>query len=157
MRIRRAEPAEAQLLSEVAMESKGHWGYDPDFLEACRPELTLTPESIEGSEVHVIEANGEVIGFYGLGKREDDVELGHFWVLPKAIGQGFGKRLWEHAIDTARRLGFRRLWDESDPNAKGFYRKMGAKRVGEVPSPVQAGRMLPLLRFSLRDSESPPP
>ena len=33
---------------------------------------------------------------------------------------------------------------ESDPNAAGFYARMGARRVGEVPSKAMAGRMLPV-------------
>ncbi len=32
----------------------------------------------------------------------------------------------------------------SDPNAEGFYLKMGARRVGETPSQPE-GRALPLL------------
>jgi len=37
---------------------------------------------------------------------------------------------------------------DADPNAEGFYLKMGAERVGESPSGSIPGRMLPLLQVS---------
>ena len=33
--IRNARPQEAEWLSELAVRSKGYWGYSPEFLEAC--------------------------------------------------------------------------------------------------------------------------
>jgi hypothetical protein len=36
MRIRPARPDEATDLSALAMRSKAYWGYDDDFLRACR-------------------------------------------------------------------------------------------------------------------------
>ena len=33
---------------------------------------------------------------------------------------------------------------DSDPNAKGYYLKMGAQLIGETPSTVFKGRLLPL-------------
>ncbi|SCB67628.1 GCN5-related N-acetyltransferase [Bacillus mycoides] len=36
---------------------------------------------------------------------------------------------------------------DSDPNAKGFYVKMGAKLIGETPSTVFKNRLLPLLQY----------
>ena len=147
--IRQAAPEEAGLLSGLAMESKASWGYDPDFLEVCRGELTLTPEFVKSSEVWVVEAERAVVGFYSLGPRGQEVELAHFFVAPGAIGRGYGRLLWQHAVEAARNLGFRYLMVESDPYAEGFYQKMGAERVGEAPSTVQSGRLLPLLRFPL--------
>ncbi len=147
-RIRPARPSEAEALSELALRSKGHWGYEPAFLEACRAELTLSPEFIQTTEVHVLEVGERLVGFYSLADREGDLELGHFFVDPPAIGGGAGKRLWRHAVDRARNLGAKGLVIESDPYAEGFYRKLGARRTGESPSPVAADRMLPMLRLS---------
>jgi N-acetylglutamate synthase-like GNAT family acetyltransferase len=75
--------------------------------------------------------------------------LMHLFVEPAAIGGGRGKRLWQHAVETARQLGFQEIIIGSDPQAEAFYKAMGARRVGEVASIVRAGRMLPLLRFTL--------
>jgi len=152
--IRQATPDEAEQLTELALRSKGHWGYDAEFLRDCRIDLTLTPEFIAASPVFVLEEQGSIEGFYSLsgqeGAGEDlEVELLHLFVEPRTIGRGFGKLLFQHAVETARRLGFQRLLIGSDPFALKFYEAMGARRVGEVASIVRPGRMLPLLHYTL--------
>ncbi len=147
--IRRAHPEEASALSALAWRSKAHWGYDAAFLEACRADLTLSVHDIATALVYVREADQGVAGFYRLRGRGDDAELADLFVAPEAIGRGHGRRLWEHAVATARRLGYRRLVLQSDPHAEGFYRAMGAERAGESPSTVFPGRRLPLMRYRL--------
>jgi hypothetical protein len=65
-RLRPGREEEARLLSELALRSKGHWGYDQAFLDACRAELTLTPEDVLAHRVTVAERDGRVVGFYAL-------------------------------------------------------------------------------------------
>src|SRR5438270_9194878 len=137
IRIRPALPEEAQLLSELALRAKGHWGYDQDFLEACRSELTLTPDYIAAAPVFVLEEEAQVIGFYGLREQGDELELLYLFVEPSAINRGYGKRLWKHAVELAAKRGFREISIESDPYAEAFYRAMGAQPVGVVSSSVQ--------------------
>ncbi len=148
--IRPAKLSEADLLTELALRSKGHWGYDSQFIEDCRIDLTITREYVASRPVFVIEEQGRVVGFYSLERQaNNDVELMHLFVEPAAIGGGYGKRLWRHAVETARQLGFQEMVIGSDPSAEAFYKAMGARRVGEVASIVRSGRMLPLLRFTL--------
>jgi GNAT superfamily N-acetyltransferase len=148
--IRQASLNEAELLTELALRSKGHWGYDAEFLRDCRIDLTLTPEFIASSPVFVLEEQGSIAGFYSLSAESaEEVELLHLFVEPATIGRGFGKFLFQHAVETARQLGFQRLLIGSDPFALKFYEAMGARRVGEVASLVRPGRMLPLLHYSL--------
>jgi hypothetical protein len=47
-------------------------------------------------------------------------------------------------LAAARAAGFETVRIVSDPHAAGFYAKMGASHVGEVPSCVIPGRLLPL-------------
>lgn len=147
--IRPARAGEAGLLSDLALRSKAHWGYDADFLEACRAELTVSADYITSAPVFVLEEDGRVVGFYGLREQGTELELLYLFVEPAAIGGGHGRRLWEHATGTAARLGFQTLTIESDPYAEAFYLAMGARRVGEVSSTLRAGRTLPLLEFHL--------
>jgi GNAT superfamily N-acetyltransferase len=147
--IRRARPDEASVLSDLALRSKGHWGYTSVFLEACRGSLTLSAEEVAADPVYVLEDEGNVAGFYGLAGKPPEGTLEYLFLEPGQIGQGYGRALWRHAFDTARELGFERLLIESDPNAEGFYLAVGAQRIGEVESSVQPGRLLPLLRLSL--------
>jgi GNAT superfamily N-acetyltransferase len=128
-------------------------GYDAAFMEACRDDLTVSAAEILAGPVYVLEApkRDRLLGYYEL--RADSataVTLLNLFVEPDAIGHGYGKRLWLHAVDVARRLGFRTLTLQSEPNAEGFYRAMGAVRIGDSPSTVVPGRLLPLMRFTLR-------
>jgi N-acetylglutamate synthase-like GNAT family acetyltransferase len=148
--IRRARPEEANALSDLSFRSKAHWGYDATFMEACRDDLTITPAEISDQPMYVLEKCHLLIGFYGLRRLDAEEALLHsLFVEPSAIGYGYGKRLWLHAVETARRLGFHSLALHSEPHAEGFYQAMGTVRVGDVLSTVAPGRLLPLMRFNL--------
>jgi len=67
--------------------------------------------------------------------------------------RGIGKALFEHATAEARKLGFDSIKIEADPNAEGFYKRMGAIGVGASVSNVEGEtRTLPLLEFRLAKS-----
>ncbi|MET8910816.1 GNAT family N-acetyltransferase [Micromonospora sp. NPDC004551] len=147
-RIRPARPDEAAELTELALRSKAHWGYDAEFLARCRAELTLTPETVADHPVAVAERNGRPVGLAALAGDPPDVELAMLFVDPPAIGTGTGRALFDHAAATARSLGARVLWIEADPGAEPFYRHVGATPAGTSVSP-STGRELPRLRYDL--------
>lgn len=149
MLLRDARGDEAGPLSELALRSKGHWGYDPEFLERCRDELTLRPGDLVTGRAAVAQDGARVVGFYTLAGEAPDGELACLFVEPDTIGTGVGRRLWDHAVAAARRLEFRRLTIDSDPFAEGFYLRVGAVRVGTVPSGSIPGRVLPRLVYRL--------
>jgi GNAT superfamily N-acetyltransferase len=141
---------EAAGLSDLALRSKAHWGYDEAFLQACHAELTLTPEQAAGTRV-LRDSSGTVVGFYLLAPDADNrPELGELLMLfvdPSLIGSGIGRVLMEDAVASARRRGWTALRVESDPGAEAFYMRFGARRVGSAPSGSVAGRELPLLEL----------
>jgi GNAT superfamily N-acetyltransferase len=147
--LRAARPDEAALLGEIALRAKGYWGYDEEFLEACRQELTFTAADIQSRRIVVAQAAGTVVGFYSLDGQPPEGDLGNMWIEPGAIGTGLGRRLWTHAIETAQAAGFGELSIEAEPNAEGFYLAMGAERTGETPSGSIPGRVLPLMTFKV--------
>jgi GNAT superfamily N-acetyltransferase len=72
------------------------------------------------------------------------------WVLPNAMGKGVGRSLFIHALDRAKALGFRKLEIESDPNAEGFYQRMGAQRVGVSIQDLEGQRReLPIFIYAI--------
>jgi GNAT superfamily N-acetyltransferase len=149
--IRRARPEEAGLLSALGLRSKAHWGYDAEFLAACRVDLTLSADDIASSSVYVCDGVDAPLGYYRLVLQDDGVaELDALFVEPAAMGQGVGRSLWQHAVATATKLGCSEMLWQSDPQAEGFYLAMGAQRAGELESTVMPGRMLPFIRFRLQ-------
>lgn len=150
LRIRPARPEEADALSDLATRSKAVWDYDAAFLALCRTALRVKFENVLAWPYHVAERDGQLLGFYGFEPVPEGIGLDFMFVAPEAIGQGVGRALWDHAVATARALGYETLMVVADPNAEGFYRRMGARTVGAQPSDLQPGRFLPVLRFQLR-------
>ena len=156
--IRAARPDEAAALSALALRSKGHWGYDAAFLAACRDDLTLTVAQIARDLVYVVAAGvGPPLGFYQLTGIGEEVVLNSLFVAPEAIGRGYGRRLWAHAVALAATRGAQLLTIQSDPHAAGFYRAMGARLVAETPSTVFPGRLLPTFQLTLPAPVDLPP
>ncbi|MDP6113567.1 MAG: GNAT family N-acetyltransferase [Planctomycetota bacterium] len=148
--IRPARVEEASALSSLAMRSKASWGYDDDFMAACRKELTVSEAELQDRHAYVVENSLRVLGFYTLDPLcKDEVELGYLFIEPDAIGQGYGSRLMRHASDTAAALGYRAIIIQGDPHAETFYRAMGGKLIGHKPSESIPGRELPLFRIEL--------
>jgi N-acetylglutamate synthase-like GNAT family acetyltransferase len=158
LHLRPGRREEAGLLSRLALRSKAHWGYDQAFLDACRAELTLTPEEVLANRVTVAERDGQVIGFYALAGTPPVGILEDLFVEPEHIGASVGRALWSHAMVTARTLGFERITLEADPGAEPFYLAMGARRCGSVPSGSIPGRVLPVLEIAVAEvAVSPAP
>lgn len=151
-RIRRARAADAEALTRIAHAAKRHWGYGDGLIRLWAADLTVTEESLSEHPVYVAVRAARLVGFYALSRDGDQFELEHMWVDPPHMGSGVGTRLFDHAAATARSLGGATLRIASDPNAEGFYRRMGAQRVGEVAS-SPAGRMLPVLMFALNPDD----
>ncbi len=152
MTLRPASPLEADLLSELAMCSKAHWGYSPEFMAACREELRVTSEKIASSRFFytVAEKQRIVIGFCALESLSgDEFELEALFVAPDHIGTGVGRKLMDHAKTQVRVLGGRSIFIGADPNAEKFYLKAGAVLTGKHESQSIPGRFLPTLRMDL--------
>jgi predicted N-acetyltransferase YhbS len=158
--VRPARPDEAEALTALAMRSKAHWGYDAAFMELAASDLRIQPEAIEGAAAFVAENGATMVGFYILADVDGMPTLRDLWVDPPAIGTGVGARLWTHMLVQAQRLGYSTVRVTSEPNAEGFYVKMGARRIGSVESSVEKGRMLPLMEVAVaafRDAAKPVP
>jgi len=150
IRIRRARPDEAAALTEIAHAAKRYWGYPENWIEHWRDELTITPDFIANNETYVAVAGGEIAGCCALVLRDSQAELEHMWIRPEQMGTGIGRALFHQIVERATQLKAAGLEISSDPNAEGFYKRMGAKRIGEVQSEIEGQpRVLPRMRFAL--------
>jgi GNAT superfamily N-acetyltransferase len=150
MHIVRAKPDDAAVLTDIAFAAKRHWGYPERWMESWRDVHTVRPEFIASHETYAAILDGRTVGFYALGRNDDRLDLLHMWVLPDAMGRGVGRSLFLHGLERATELGCRELQIESDPNAEGFYRHMGARRVGASIKEFDGQRReLPILIYEL--------
>lgn len=147
--LRSAWPDEAPALSALCMRSKGHWGYDAGFLEACHDELTVSARQLNATLI-VCDCGGRLAGVAQITPLDGDADLSLLFVDPPFMGQGIGRALFDWCVTTAHRMGAARLMIESDPNAVAFYIRQGAREIGEAASVSIPGRSLPLLAKTLR-------
>jgi GNAT superfamily N-acetyltransferase len=150
MVIRHAFPWDADWLSALARRAKGSWGYPQEWLDAWADELTLTSDYISTHRVFIAEQDGQAVGVCALEDHFDHWALEHVWVEPAHHGSGVGKLLVLEAVSVARSNRNDPITVKSDPNAAGFYEKLGAVKVDEVPAPAPGSpdRMLPVFEFS---------
>ena len=136
--IRKALPEETATLSTIAIKAKAHWGYAKEQLEVWGREfLTVSSEYISDHHVWVACIHSVAVGFSGVSIHDAEAELDHLWILPDYIGQGIGKQLFLYTAQRIQEMGYSEMIFTSDPHADGFYRKLGAERIGDYYSVLQ--------------------
>jgi GNAT superfamily N-acetyltransferase len=123
-RVRPVEPADHERLRELTFESKAHWGYDRDFVRRWVEGLSFEDDE----ERWAAEVDGAIVAWAGLVPPADGIAvLEDLWVDPPWMGHGLGSGLFQLAADRARELGAERMEWGAEPNALGFYERMGGR------------------------------
>ena len=150
LRVLRATSKDSSRLSQIAWEAKKHWGYPAAWMEGWKNDLSPDTSYVEDNHLLKVEEHGELLGWGALCFDQENQrwEIGHLWILPKAMGRGLGKLLWETLCMEAKKRCVQELFIYSDPNAQAFYEKMGADFIEDVPSTPE-GRTIPLMRYHL--------
>jgi GNAT superfamily N-acetyltransferase len=144
------KPSDAFALIQIALSAKRHWGYPERWMELWKPELTFDSAYFEVNESWAAELDGQPVAFYTLIDKKGVAWLENLFVTPEFIGQGIGKRLFLHATELARLRGYKKLQLEADPNAAGFYEKMGMYQVSERKYELDGQpRILPCMEMKL--------
>jgi GNAT superfamily N-acetyltransferase len=107
----------------------------------------FTPEALGRMELFVAEAEGDAIGWASLEGAGATAWLEDLWVEPGWIGKGVGSRLFREAAASARARGATAIEWEAEPNAVGFYEKLGGRHVRSGTS--EWGRTLSIMRAEL--------
>ncbi len=150
IQIRRVAPEESKIMTSIALAAKSYWGYPTSWMQIWTPELTFGPAYFEDNESWAAVAQEEAVGFYTLQEKEGAGWLDNLFIKPEYMGRGIGQTLFAHALTLARQRGYRWMRWESDPNAVGFYEKMGGRRIGERHSRVEdQPRILPIMELEL--------
>jgi GNAT superfamily N-acetyltransferase len=150
MLITRAVPEDAAELTRIAHAAKRHWGYPEEWIARWAAGLTVTPDFIMAQPTVVARLERDVVGFAALTGLGRQLRLEHLWVLPAFMGRGAGRALFQEVGRLGRAAGWSSLQIVSDPNAEGFYLRLGARRIGEaISDPEGHGGALPVLLVNL--------
>jgi|WetSurMetagenome_2_1015567.scaffolds.fasta_scaffold466785_2 ribosomal protein S18 acetylase RimI-like enzyme len=148
--IRRVLPSDAGLLTQIALSAKRHWGYPEHWIELWRPQLTFDAQYFEGNESWAAIVAGQPVAFYTLLDQEGVAWLENLWVAPEYMGLGAGRALFHHALRLSRLRGFNLFQLEADPNAVGFYEKMGMHKIAERKYELDGRpRILPIMEMKI--------
>jgi N-acetylglutamate synthase-like GNAT family acetyltransferase len=104
---------------------------------------------MQSGHLKVAEIDGDLVGMAQVTVKGDIAELDKLFVEPGRLRSGGGRALFDWAKNTARQAGATILVIESDPDASGFYRCMGAVDDGVSPSGSIPGRFTPRLKLVL--------
>lgn len=152
--IRKANAEEAEALTALALRSKRAWGYDDRFMALVMPDMIVQPEYLRDEYGIVAEEGDTRVGYAIVSVNGGEAFLRDLFVEPERFRHGIGRALFTEAIRYARTRDAKRLHLGGDPNALGFYKRLGMVQVGEEPSIVGGGRMLPIMELDLGPKRS---
>ena len=144
-----AVSTDSGLLTSTAFASKKVWGYSDEFMSLWKQELEISEDYISKNTVVKVFHADDFIGFFALkATGNNTVEIDHLWLLPNKIKSGFGKQIFQQIREVLRQQGHQKVWLVAEPNAKGFYDKMGGRVTGQFESKV-SGRFLDIYEFEV--------
>lgn len=157
--IRKAKDTESDNLTSISFASKRYWNYPEEYLKVWEKELTITTKYIQENIVFVADADDMAVGYFSIVEVKEDFWAGqvfvkkgfwleHIFIMPEFIGKRIGSELIAYAKDYCKKNKIERLNIFSDPYAKGFYDKIGAKYIKESPSSIN-GRTVSLYELAV--------
>ena len=144
-------------VNTIMKDSKAYWGYDENFMKKFMDIFQVTEDYLDSSITKILYkvcGDGEIpIGFFSISYATGEgVELDNFFITPEQIGKGYGKKLWDHMLETMKPLKASTFTLWSDPGAEGFYRKMSCIKIGNKESPMLPGRKPAIYQYSMTNS-----
>ena len=135
-RIRDAVPGEAAELEALQRRSSDVWEEYRAPLAAHPDAIEPPHEAITGGRVRVaVDASQRRLGFsVVLPVRNGRCELDDLFVEPDWMGAGIGRVLVEDVASRAAAAGASHVDVIANPNALGFYERVGFRVVGEASS-----------------------
>jgi GNAT superfamily N-acetyltransferase len=147
--VRSGRSDEGERLKQIAVDAKAFWGYERDRVVAWADGGDFTPERLRELVVFVADAEDGAVGWCSVIPKGGTAWLEDLWIDPGWIGKGIGRLLFQHAAAYASGLGAERLEWEAEPNAIGFYERMGATYLRDSEL-SEWGRTLSIMGVELR-------
>lgn len=148
--IHTASEADRTVLTNIAFAAKRFWNYPEEWIQLWTDELTISARYIRDHYVFKVmdRKSGKIIGFCALEhhRNEHALEIAHAWVLPEYMGKNIGAWMINHALSNLQTLPVNRYVVTADPNAAGFYEKLGFSTTHTVSS-KPLGRWIPVMEM----------
>lgn len=153
MLIKTAKKEDLESLNNLIADSKGYWGYSQDFIKKFMTKFAITSNYIDQGRTFIATQEKINIGLYSFSFDDDNnLQLDNFFINHKFIGQGKGRILWQESIKTANSYQKKEFILWSDPNAEGFYLKMGCTKIGHRKSPLMPNRYPAIMKYVIPKS-----
>lgn len=124
--IRPARAHERRALEELQLRASTHWPTYREHLAAHPDAVEIPAAQIDNGLVRVAEQAGEVAGFAVLLRPVAGAcELDGLFVEPSHMGAGVGRLLVADAARIAGAQGAERIDVIANPDAVGFYERLG--------------------------------
>jgi len=139
--IRRARSGDEDAIWRIfqaVVEPGDTYAYPPDISRPDALAMWMSPNV----HTYVASEDDAIVGMYIIRAnqpgRGSHVANAAFMVAPSAQGRGVGRRMGEHCLDEARRLGFRsmqfNLVVSTNELAVALWKKLGFEIIGTVPA-----------------------
>ncbi len=150
MKIEKAHRTDASELTQLTIRSKDYWNYGAKQIEEWRDDLTIKPKYIDENQVFKLIISNKLIGFYAFQpENKKNVKLNFLFVEPEFIGKGYGKLLMNNFLERIRKMDYKKVTLDSDPNAVEFYERIGFRIVGKLKTKVK-DRFLPIMEMDIK-------
>lgn len=157
--IRKADVSDSTDLTKISFAAKRYWKYPESYYDTWKSELTIDEKYILKNMVYVAIINDVPVGYYSIVENEQDITIGpvfvekgfwmeHIFITPEYINHGVGTYLISHMKSLCIMMNICRVKIFVDPNASGFYEKVGAKFKYMSKSSIE-GREIPVFEMNL--------
>jgi len=144
-----AIPADSELLSATSKISKKFWGYSNELIQLWKTDLEISEEYILENIVVKVYDGETFVGFFAIKLHENEnPEIDHLWLKPENIRRNYGREIFKFITNFLSSKGFKKATLIAEPNAKGFYEKMGGIIKGKFESKI-SGRFLEIYEYQL--------
>ena len=125
MTLRPATSADREVIEALIFGILRDYGFEPspETTDADLADIAAHYSGNRGSFDVMESDEGRIIGTVAVHRTGDDLcELRKMYLAKELRGQGWGKRLLDHAIESGRKLGYRTMWLETADSLKESHR-----------------------------------
>ena len=136
-----------EVINDFILQSKASWGYSQALLNLWRSGLEVSAQDVLSRHFFFGRSDERLVLIYSLSELSSpSCELEDCWIHPDFIGKGLGASIFCDIEKRMLQLGWTSMKIVSDPNAAGFYKRMGAVQAGEAQGKPE-GRVLPIFEW----------